>query len=547
MAFTLAALSVSLPALAQPAPDPLKPSGGDPAPGGEAQPSEPKNADPKGGEPKNGEPSNGEPKKAPAKAEGPSKTSEDGAAAAKAEAKPTDKDAKAAAKKESPHQGSFEFGSYGRVVAGLDGKGGRGRDADIVAHGSRLDESNYVELELRREDVWEKTGAMTKVVATLAVANPIFHYTGNFDIKLAIRNLYIEEMDLALKGLSVWAGSRMVRGDDVYLLDFWPLDNLNTIGAGVGYHHPVGTSAQLHFGISQPSTPFYTQTVDRPAPLDQYGSASVELLNRQRMIGSLRVAHNQRIGGPKDGPGPGIKAVLYGELHALPKGQRETSQPRVYETLPADGGFVLGGQLGAYTGERDTHVNLFGRYATGLAAYGQFATPGQLEKNRTTDGAHELVIAAGGNAEVGLFGVMAGAYFRSFRDASPALDYEDVDEGIAIVRPTVFFGELGGLSVEGSYQIAQRGVISPDPVDPTAAPKGPRMGSAFRFGVVPFLSPAGRGDYTRPHIRFIYAVTARNDVARGFYPQDDVFHRRSIDHFIGLGAEWWFNSSTYGF
>ena len=354
MAFTLAALSVSLPALAQPAPDPPKSSGGDPAPGGEVQPSEPKNTDPKGGEPKNGEPANGEPKKDPAQGEGPSKTSEEGAA--KADAKPTGKEAKAPAKKESPHQGSFEFGSYGRVVAGLDGKGGRGRDADIVAHGSRRDESNYVELALRREDVWEKTGAMTKVVATLAVANPIFHYTGNFDIKLAIRNLYIEEMDLALKGLSVWAGSRMVRGDDVYLLDFWPLDNLNTIGAGVGYHHPVGTSAQLHFGISQPSTPFYTQTVERPAPLDQYGSASVELLNRQRMIGSLRVAHNQRIGGPKDGPGPGIKAVLYGELHALPKGQRETSQPRVYETLPSDGGFVVGGQFGAYTGERDTHV-----------------------------------------------------------------------------------------------------------------------------------------------------------------------------------------------
>ena len=551
VAFTLAALFVSLPAFAQPTHPPAT-DPPNPAPANDSSGDTPKSGEPGKDEPKSDEPKGDASKKEPAKGEGPTKasdakSSEADAAAAKSDAKPTDKDGKTSLKKDSPHVGSFEFGSYGRVVAGLDGKGGRARDADIVAHGSRLDESNYVELELRREDVWEKTGASTKIVATLAVANPIFHYTGNFDIKLAVRNLYIEEMDLALKGLSVWAGSRMVRGDDIYLLDFWPLDNLNTIGAGVGYRHPIGTSAQLHFGVSQPTTPFYIQSVDRPAPLDQYGSTPVEILNRQRMIGSFRVSHNQRIGGPKDGPGPGIKAVLYGELHALPKGQRETSQPRVYEDLPSDGGFVLGGQVGAYTGERDTHVNIFARYATGLAAYGQFATPGQLNTNRTTDGAHELVIAAGGNAEVGLFGVMAGAYFRSFRDASPALDYEDVDEGIAIVRPTVFFGEYGGLSVEGSYQIAQRGVISPDPVDPTAAPKGPRMASAFRFGVIPFVSPAGRGDYTRPHIRLIYAVTARNDVARDLYPQDDVFHRRSIDHFIGLGAEWWFNSSTYGF
>ena len=41
-------------------------------------------------------------------------------------------------------------------------------------------------------------------------------------------------------------------------------------------------------------------------------------------------------------------------------------------------------------------------------------------------------------------------------------------------------------------------------------------------------------------------VTSRNDAARGLYPQDDVFSLHSIEHFLGLGAEWWFNSSSYG-
>ncbi len=542
VAFAIAALTFSSPALAQPAPDSPPPR-----PSGEPTTGEP--AAPEG--PKKGDEHEAEPKKEPEKREAPAKSADEPKKAAaaddKSDADGPKKDDKAEAKKDKPHKGGFEFGSYGRVVAGMDGKAGAPRNSNIVAHGSRLDEGNYVELELRREDEWEKTGAKTKIVATLAVANPVFHYTGNFDIKMAIRNLYIEEADLGLKGLTAWAGSRMVRGDDIYLLDFWPLDNLNTLGGGVGYRHEIGTSALLHVGVSQPNTPFYTQSVDRPAPLDQFGAVPVDILNRQRVIGSLKIAHNQRIGGPKDGPGPGIKAALYGEVHAIPKGQRETSVPRVYEDVPSDGGFVVGAQIGAYTGERDTHVNLFLRYATGVAAYGQFATPGQLAPNRTTDGAHELLLALGGNVETGPVGVMAGGYVRSFRDASAALDYQDVDEAIVIVRPSVFFGEWGGLSLEGSYQAAQHGVITPDANDPTAAPKGPRIASAARLGVIPFVSPAGRGDYTRPHIRFIYALTARNDVAKDLYPQDDAFHRRSIEHFFGLGAEWWFNSSTYGY
>ena len=77
-------------------------------------------------------------------------------------------------------------------------------------------------------------------------------------------------------------------------------------------------------------------------------------------------------------------------------------------------------------------------------------------------------------------------------------------------------------------------------------PRGPLSGHLFRFGLVPFISPAGRGDYSRPQIRFIWAVTARDDAARAFYPTDDVFGLRSTEHFVGVGAEWWFNSSSYG-
>ncbi len=312
------------------------------------------------------------------------------------------------------------------------------------------------------------------------------------------------------------------------------------MGAGVGYQHPVGLKFMLHGGLSQPNTPFYTQTVERPAPLEQFGASAVEILNRQRFIGSVRAEYAHKIG-----ERAGIKGVLYGEVHELPSAQRETTSPRTFEKLPADDGFVVGGQLGAWSGERDTHMNLFVRYASGLAAYGQFATPGQLALDDTSAGASEVSVAAGGNAEFGPVGILLGTYVRSFRNASPNLDYEDVDEGIVALRPSVFFGEMGGISLEGSYQRAQHGVVSPDAEDPAAPPSGPKTATVWRFGVVPFLSPAGRGSFSRPQFRVIYAAAVRDDVAKAFYPQDDVFSIRDVEHFVGVGAEWWFNSTTY--
>lgn len=154
------------------------------------------------------------------------------------EAPPTKKaDTESPDQKPPNYADGFHFGSYGRAAVGTDARGRPGRDADIVARGSRLDESSYLELELRREDYWEKTGAYTRIVSTLAFAGPLFHSTGQFDANLGIRNLYVEESGLGSDRLRIWAGSRMYRGDDIYLLDFWPLDNLNTLGGGVHFRY----------------------------------------------------------------------------------------------------------------------------------------------------------------------------------------------------------------------------------------------------------------------------------------------------------------------
>jgi maltoporin len=434
----------------------------------------------------------------------------------------------------------FAFGSYGRMIAATDFHGRPGRDADIVNYGSRLDEGNYVELEMRRDDYWNVTKTGTRLVATLAFGAPVFHYTTNFDVSMAVRNLYLEARGLGGSNLSMWVGSRMYRGDDIYLLNFWPLDNLNTMGGGVRYDFTPNTFVAAHLGMMQPSNDFFLQQVNRAPPFNQPGSAQVLVLNRQKMIGSLKASHIFRFG-----ESAGLKTVLYSEVHHLPQGQRETLQEGIFETLPSNVGWVIGAQIGAFSGKRDTHVNLFLRYAGGLAAYGDFTTPDQLGPDKTTSGARELLVALGANWETGPFGLMAGTYFRSFRNASQGLDFKDIDEGIVAVRPHLFFGELGGLALEGSFQAQQRGAVAP--ADANGNPgSGPVMATLFRFGVMPFISPAGRGDFSRPQFRLIYAGTVRNSGAKALYPTDDAFSIHTLEHFFGFGVEWWFNSTSYG-
>ena len=195
-----------------------------------------------------------------------------------------------------------------------------------------------------------------------------------------------------------------------------------------------------------------------------------------------------------------------------------------------------------FTGKRSTHLNLWVRHAWNLAAYGDFSIPNQLAPNQTTQGARELVVALGGNWEYKFFGLMLGSYFRRFRNASPDLDYSDVNEGIVLVRPQFWFGKWAGTALEASYQFQQRGVLADIEGNDSSTPL---YASLWRMGVMPFVSVAGPGSYARPHIRMMYMATIRDAGARALYPVDDPYRIRNIDHFFGLGAEWWFGSTSY--
>jgi maltoporin len=373
----------------------------------------------------------------------------------------------------------------------------------------------------------------------------------------------------------------MLRGDDIYLLDFWPLDNLNTVGGGLRYDvcgshdvppadagpepgeaadrpaapserdakpreplpPPWCTGVQLHGGLGQPDNPFYQQQVARPAPLNQFGSATVAVLDRQRWVLSLKGEQVLRFGGHE-----GLKLVAYGELHSVPSAQRETAVAEVFEQVPADNGFVVGGQVGGFLGDRGSFFNLFVRYAGGLAAYGEFGLPEGLSLERTADGAHELLVALSANLEVGPAAVTLGSYFRSFRNANDQTDFGDVDEGIFVARPHLFFIDWAGVALEGSYQTQHRGVLVAEVEDSgtTSSNLEPLTAGIGRIGVIPFVAPGGPGAFSRPWFFFTYVASFRDEGAQLLYPEGDVFRMREIEHYVGFGAEWWFGSSSYG-
>lgn len=440
-----------------------------------------------------------------------------------------------------PSSGRFEFGSYGRVNVASDLRGGTGRNADIVAFGSRLDEDSYAELEFRREDKFDH-GIATRIVTTVALLPPFFHFSGNPVNDIAVRQLYAQG---TMDGWSLWGGVRMVRGDDVYLFNFWPLDNQNTVGGGVGKtFEKTDTHVALHVGMQRLDNPYQYQQIPSAIPYGN-GATNITYLDRPRTIETLKVTQLIRNNDQHTffhGKGmekAGFKVIAYGEAQQISAGVRRDTDTDQDISLPSDTGWVVGSQLTFFTGERDNYLSLVMRHARGLAAYDPLATPDTFANDRTTSGASETRAVLSGNFESGNFGLLGAGYLRWFRDGSSATtSLSRYDEGNVALRPQWFATEHFGVAVEGSYQQRRYAILNADG-------SGPLTASLLRGAVLPYFSPAGRGSFKRPILGLIYMATSRDAGARSLYPQGDVFNQRRLEHYAGLTVEWWFNSSSY--
>lgn len=425
---------------------------------------------------------------------------------------------------------TFTLGSYGRISAATSLRGTPGYSLNVVGHGPRLEESSYQELDFRWRPVQGEHGQpLATIVSTLAAGENLFHYDGDFKATLALRNLYLEVAEAGVEGLTVWAGSRMYRGDDVYLLDWWPLDNLNTVGAGAAYRRWSG-ELRLHAGVSRRDDPFQKQSENVLRPSGAVDS--VPFLDRQRVVGSARLAWYF------DEDFIPWKALVYSEAHSLSAGERR--EGLASESLPADSGYVVGAQLGAWGFGESAFANVFARLATGLCAYGESAVPRGLALDRTTTGARDLSLALSANYEWWFLGVVAGGYVRSFADADPnVFDDDDFGEGVLALRPTLFLTETLHAALEVSFQ-ARR----PHGLD--AETLHARTATVWKATALALVSPAGRGTYTRPQIRLYYTLSLPDDAARRLlWNAEDPRRPHKVHHWLGASVEWWFNAS-YG-
>ncbi|MBW2732760.1 MAG: carbohydrate porin [Deltaproteobacteria bacterium] len=452
------------------------------------------------------------------------------ALAEKAQAEPPKAAAKPATKAPSRRDKLLDglmFGSYGRInLSGDLSQGSRGRSVNIVSRGPRLEEGAYGEINLgyryRRDE-----GMSFLFLFTLALLDDVFHYDGEVDSKLAIRNFYLQVDNVLGPYLSLWAGSRMYRGDDIYLLDFWPLDDLNTLGAGASLC--LGkTSLDLHGGVTRLDDPYHYQVME--VPTTKLTTREVEVLDRQHVVLSAKLKHEIH----DLTSWLSMKLIAYGEAHFLPDGTRRADFD--VEGLPADFGWVAGAQVGVWGFGPGNYANLFFRAAGGLGAYDELEVPHGLGPDKKSTDASEVRVGLSAYYGGGMVGALAGGYLRYFRDADGiASDFDDGWEYVMAVRPMLYltrhFHQLFELSVQG----ARADGLHPE----EQRHLSPHV---YKFSLMPALT-WDKGPYARPQLRLVYTYSYLDGAARKMFAPQDVRYGKSSHHYLGVQVEWWYNSS----
>jgi hypothetical protein len=135
--------------------------------------------------------------------------------------------------------------------------------------------------------------------------------------------------------------------------------------------------------------------------------------------------------------------------------------------------------------------------------------------------------------------VLIGALSRRFTDADDtAVDADDGWEYTVNARPLVRIVPDWFVGADVSYQARFPKGLNPI----TLRANDPAM---FQIAPMIAFSPMGPSAYDRPQLRLVYRAAHLNEGARDLYVPDDPRHDDEWVHFLGVQAEWWFNSSTY--
>ena len=404
----------------------------------------------------------------------------------------------------------FTFGSYGRIGIHTNDELAQPNPTQVTHFGPRLLLGNYLELDFGWRALKRKKQGNVRVVTTMSLGNRFAHYDGDFASGVGVRQAFVEATELFGSSGYVWVGSRMARGDDIYLLNFWPLDDLNIVGGGMGFKKNR-FSSEVVFGLNRVFEGYQVQQVAIPA-ID-FGQTEIDALNRQRAISALKLG--QEYGG--NGSRLGLKWKLYGEFHYLADGELTLDSTfSEKEPLPDDSGWLIGAQLGLWNFGKNSHFNLWVRYANGLAAFDELQRPVGVNSDRRVSGTDEFRVAMSGNIEFKHVAVMAGGYYRFFKDADPnEVDFDDGNEFVGVTR-ILYLNGIFTPGIEASTQLRRANGINPRTRDQ-------RTAQITQIAVIPALSfGQDPGSFTRPQIRMVGAVSFLNQGARDQFPAEDL-------------------------
>jgi maltoporin len=407
-----------------------------------------------------------------------------------------------------------------------------GYSTNIVSNGPRLEEQPYQEIDFySRLNFGNKK--IVKLITTIAFREKLFHYDGRFDADVAIRNLFAEVDGLHKTIPVLWVGSRLYRGDDIYLLDFWPLDETNTVGAGLRIK-PGKVKIDIHTGVNRLLNKYQYAEIEVSKP--DYGTEVYQSLNRQRIISSLKLTFPFSI--KRALP---MKMVFYSEMQHIPEGVLKIQKDSTYyeEPLPDDYGWEAGVQWGGWYDAGRSFWNMFIRLSRGLCSYGELEVPHGLDSQKRAKGAMDFLAGFSANHETGIAGIMSGGFFRTFRDADSNLrDMDDFWEAVGVIRPHFYINSYLHQAFEFSVQIKNPSGLSP------YTGRKPRM-MAAKFSIIPLIAPAGKGSYSRPQFRLIYTLSILNSDALEQFTPYDPRRYRTFHHYAGIQVEWWYNSTSY--
>ena len=174
---------------------------------------------------------------------------------------------------------------------------------------------------------------------------------------------------------------------------------------------------------------------------------------------------------------------------------------------------MVGAQLGLWNFGKNSHFNLWVRYANGLAAFDELQRPVGVNKDRRVTGTDEFRIAMSGNIEFKHVAVMAGAYYRFFKDADPMKSILTMGTSSLACLRLLYLNGIFTPGIEASTQLRRANGINPRTRDQ-------RTAQITQIAVIPALSfGKDPGAFTRPQIRMVGAVSFLNQGARDQFPR----------------------------